>query len=119
MQTWKFLVSDASESAECKNPPRKKHKVEAIRSVPLSFVQSRSLLHELLQSPGVHLQTTDQVVHVRLCGLVMEVTASDQKCFISPYQLLLLLTALHLREYDRKTYFEENLLTWVFEVFGS
>lgn len=51
--------------------PRQQHEVEAVRSVPLGFVQSRPLLHQTLQSPGVHLQAADQVVHVRLSGLVV------------------------------------------------
>lgn len=54
-----------------KNSPRQQHKVEAISSVSLIFVKLRSVLHQMLQSPGVVLQTADQVVHVRLSGLVV------------------------------------------------
>lgn len=61
------------------NIPRQQHEVETIRPVPLSFVQSRSLLHQTLQSSGVHLQTTDQVVHVRLSGLIVQVTVGSQR----------------------------------------
>lgn len=62
----------------CVNLLRQEHKVEAISSVPLSFVQRGSLLHQVLQSLGVHLQAADQVVHVRLTGLVVQVTVSKQ-----------------------------------------
>lgn len=61
------------------NIPRQQHEVEAIRSVPLSFVQSRSLLHQMFQSPRVHLQTADQVVHVRLSGLIVQVAVINQR----------------------------------------
>lgn len=61
------------------NAPGKKHKVESICSVPLSLVQRRSLLHQVLQRPGIHLQAADQVVHVRLTGLVVQVTVWEKK----------------------------------------
>ena len=61
------------------NLRREQHKVEAIRSVPLSFVQKGSLLHKVFQGPGIHLQATDQVVHVGLSSLVVEVTLAQQK----------------------------------------
>ena len=47
--------------------------VEPVSPVPLSLVQRGSLLHQVLQVPGVHLQPTDQVVHVALISLVVQV----------------------------------------------
>lgn len=61
------------------NPPRKQHKVELIGSVPLGFVEWCSFLHQVLERPGVHLQPTDEVVHVCLTGLVVDVTVSTNK----------------------------------------
>lgn len=58
--------------------PRQQHEVQVIGSVPLSFVQRRSLLHQTLQSPRVHLQPPYQVVHVCLSGLVVQIAASHK-----------------------------------------
>lgn len=51
--------------------PRKEHEVQAVGSVPLRFVQGRSLLHQVLQVPGVHLQPSDHVVQVAFIVLVV------------------------------------------------
>lgn len=61
------------------NRPWEQHKVETVGSVPLSFVESRSLLHQVLQVSGVHLQPSDHVVHVALVVLVVDFTGGVEK----------------------------------------
>lgn len=61
------------------NRPRKQHEVEAVGPVPLSFVKSRSLLHQVLQVSGIHLQPSDHVIHVALIVLVMNFTKGQGK----------------------------------------
>lgn len=61
------------------NRPRQEHEVEAVGSVPLSFVESRSLLHQVLQVSGVHLQPSDHVIHVAFIVLVMNFTDGKKK----------------------------------------
>lgn len=56
------------------NRPREQHGVEAVGSVTLGFVERCSLLHQVLQVSGVHLQPSDHVVHVALVVLVMDFT---------------------------------------------
>lgn len=59
------------------NRPRKQHEVEAVCPVPLGFVEDRSLLHQVLQVSGIHLQPSDHVVHVALIVLVMNFTKEE------------------------------------------
>lgn len=61
------------------NRPRKKHEVEAVGAVPLSFIESRSLFHQVLQVSGIHLQPSDHVIHVALIVLVMDFTGGERK----------------------------------------
>lgn len=61
------------------NKPRKEHEVEAVGSVPLSFVESRPLLHQVLQVSGVHLQPSDHVIHVAFIVLVMNFTDGQRQ----------------------------------------
>lgn len=61
------------------NRPRQKHGVEAVRPVPLRLVEGRSLLHQVLQVSGVHLQPPDHVIHVALVVLVMNFTEGTRK----------------------------------------
>ena len=63
----------------CGDGPREQHEVEAVRPVPLSFVEGRSLLHQVLQVSGIHLQPSDHVVHVALVVLVMNFTEDKWK----------------------------------------
>ena len=56
------------------NRPRQQHEVEAVGPVPLSLVQNRPLLHQVLQVSGVHLQPSDHVIHVALVVLVVDFT---------------------------------------------
>lgn len=58
--------------------PRKQHEVEAVCSVPLSFVERRSLLHQALQVSGIHLQPSNHVVHVALIVLVVNITKGQK-----------------------------------------
>lgn len=58
-----------------KNRPRKQLKVEAVSPIPLCFVKDSSLLHQVLQVSGVHLQPSDHVVHVALVLLIVNFTA--------------------------------------------
>lgn len=60
------------------NGPGKQHVVEAVRSVPLRLVEGRSLLHQVLQVPGVHLQSSYHVVHVALVVPVMNFTEAKR-----------------------------------------
>lgn len=64
---------------KCEDRPREQHEVEAVCPVPLSFVEGRSLLHQVLQVSGIHLQPPDHVVHVALVVLVMNVTEDKWK----------------------------------------
>lgn len=61
------------------NRPRKQHEVEAVCPVPLSFVEGRPLLHQVLQISGIHLQPSDHVIHVALVVLVMNVAKGQRK----------------------------------------
>lgn len=61
------------------NRPRQQHEVEEVSSVPLSFVKHCSLLHQVLQVSGVHLQPSDHVVHVALIVLVVNFTKRQEK----------------------------------------
>lgn len=60
------------------NKPRKQHEVEAVGSIPLSFVKRCPLLHQVLQVPGITLQSSDHVVHVALIVLVMDFTEEQE-----------------------------------------
>lgn len=55
--------------------PWQQHEVQVVSSVPLSLVEHRPLLHQVLQVPGIHLQPSDHVVHVALVVLVVNVAA--------------------------------------------
>ena len=59
------------------NRPREQHEVEAVGPVPLCFVESRSLLHQVLQVSGIHLQPSDHVIHVALIVLVVDFTGGQ------------------------------------------
>ena len=61
------------------NRPRQQHEVEVVGPVPLSFVEDRSLLHQVLQVSGIHLQPPDHVIHVALIVLVMDFTGGQSK----------------------------------------
>lgn len=61
------------------NWPRQQHEVEVVGPVPLSFVEDRSLLHQVLQVSGIHLQPSDHVIHVALIFLVMNFTRRQWK----------------------------------------
>lgn len=68
----------------------------------------------MLQSPGVHLQATDQVVHVRLTGLVVQVTVSKEKCISLIYHLIIMLEndaagMIHSNEQDYIHYVAKNM----------
>lgn len=56
------------------NKPRQQHKVKIVSSIPLSFVEGRSLFHQVLQVSGIHLQPSDHVIQVALIFLIMDFT---------------------------------------------
>lgn len=59
--------------------PRQQHEVELVSSVSFCLVQCGSLLYQMLQVARVHLQSSDQIVHVASIGLVMQVTVKKKK----------------------------------------
>lgn len=68
------------------NRPRKQLEVEQVSPIPLGLVEDGSLLHQVLQVPGVHLQPSDHVVHVALVLLVVNFAAQTTPSEISEPQ---------------------------------